>query len=536
MDLDEPPTGPLINIRRHTEDLDDNIRNAGEQFNKSGPGQGLEADLAGMPGGGASPTARSFDRRQKSPNRYLGIQGSEDHKIYTHDYKGSGQARLLSQFSMRSDGGLDLEGQHIARVAQSIKPFDYICSDDELVDKIQEDLEPALPSYFHKSKQYFLPWTVLHRVLSTQTVLRLLRLLNNSDKQRSESELDALAHKIAPPLHTLGGMSGQFRRTFATLILVDRESMIYAFVEAELNDMALLDIQFEGLKPTSIRFGSLFHGWRSKEIKRFESVRWQLSPTFLAAKRDSEPDTGSSPVNGASNITYFKRILYNMRSTEEVLPFEPVGREDISGGFADVRFYKLHEDQQDLPRFTRDKSNNPIAVKTLKNESKGTQEQCDAYVNEVYVMERLASALASPHIAKLLATIEVRRTVSKRERSDYHLILEAADRNVEALWSSGEWWQRRVVSGEVSNLHLAKWVSRQCYGLTHALWKFHKFPKTDKDIDEKTRGLHCDIKPDNLLHYENWNIDDGYEPKGTGMFNIRGLLSLRSNLLVEIGS
>ncbi|KAK0649012.1 kinase-like domain-containing protein [Cercophora newfieldiana] len=465
-----------------------------------------------MPGGSVSPTIRSFDNREKSPNRYLGIQGNKDHITYTDNYA-TPQARLLSQFSVRVDGGLDLEGQHIARVALDIEPIDYsACSDEDLVDKIQEDLEPVLSSYFHKSKQYFLPWTVLHKVLSTPTVLRLLRNLNDKAKL-TEAELDALAKRIAPPLHTLGGMSGQFRRTFAALILVERESMIFAFVHAELNDVSLLGVEFEGLKPKSKNFGSLFNGWRSKDIKRFESVRWELSPTFLAAKREIDPsqEAEAGSREGNNQPVYFKRILYELRSTEEVLPFQQVDRKDISGGFADVRFFKLHEDQQDLPRFTRDGSHNPIAVKTLKNESKGTADQCMAYVNEVYVMERLASTIPSPHIAKLLATIEVPKSVSGRERSDYHLVLEAADRNVESLWTSRGWWAQRGVS----DLHLAKWVSRQCYGLTHALWQFHEFPKKDKDMNEKTRGLHCDIKPDNLLHYQNWDPSAGPDPKGT---------------------
>lgn len=129
-------------------------------------------------------------------------------------------------------------------------------------------------------------------------------------------------------------------------------------------------------------------------------------------------------------------------------------------------------------------------------------------------MERLASAIDSQHMAKLLATIEVPRAINDRERSDYHLVLEAADRSVDSLWSSQEWWDRYPARG-ITELELAKWVARQCYGLADALWKFHRFPRTKDDGNDKTHGLHCDIKPDNILHYENWKFDVARDSKGT---------------------
>lgn len=470
-----------------------------------------------MPGGDISPNARSFNNRQKSPNPHLGIPGPDDHEGYTNNYKIGHRLRLASEFSICSDRGPDLESQHIARVAQTIQPIDYdACPDADLVSTVQEDLEPKISSFFYKAEHYFLPWTVLHQVLTTHTVLRLLRHL---DREGGTRQREALANRIAPPLHSLGGfvgVNGQFRRTFATLLLTGREHMIFAFVDAGLNDGALLEVEFKKLKPTSREFGPLFKGWRSREVKLFKSLRWQLWPTFVAAQRQPEPDEGArtDPVHGANRVTYFKRIRYKLRSTEEILPVERVDRPDISGGFADVRFFMLHEHQQDLPRFTRDGNKNPVAVKTLKNDTKGTAEQCEAYLNEVYVMGRLESAIASPHIAKLLATIEVSSSISAQERSDYHLVLEAADRNVENLWTSEEWWANYPARG-VTDTDLAKWVSRQCYGLTDALWKLHDFPRGDQDTNDKTHGLHRDIKPDNLLHYENWNPETGYDPEGT---------------------
>ena len=529
------PTPPSINIDQRAV-ADEQVRNAGEQFNisRSGsPSNSPEADFANLPGGSISPTVRSFQNREKNPNRRIGIHGAEDHRIYTRDYALNlrNQVRLLSQFSVISDRGLDLEGQHIARVARTITPLDYstISSDAALIQQVRVDLEPVISSFFYKAEHYFLPWTRLHKVLSTNTVARLLRHISGTlAMQLTEEELAAFANRIAPPLPSLsgvGGVNGQFRRTFATLILIRREQLVFSFIRAKLDDGALLEVKFEGLKAVSSEFDSLFNDWIPSEIKSFKSYRWQLSPTFFAAKRKSEPieETCLGTVDQGTHVACFKRIRYKLRSTEEVLPFEQVSRDDISGGFADVRFFKLHEDQQDLPRFTRDGNKNPIAVKTLKNDTKGTNDQYTAYVNEVYVMERLSSAISTPHMAQLLGTIEVPSSISDGERSDYHLVLEAADRNVEKLWTDTEWWKKYPL--RVTDLHLAKWVARQCYGITDALAKFHDFPKKDHDMNDKIHGLHCDIKPDNLLHYENWNPDTAYDPKGT-VDEILGVIQL----------
>jgi serine/threonine protein kinase len=142
-------------------------------------------------------------------------------------------------------------------------------------------------------------------------------------------------------------------------------------------------------------------------------------------------------------------------------------------------------------------------------------------------------------MAKLLATIEVPRAAPDRERSDYHIVLEAADRTVEKLWCSHEWWNQYPARG-ITDLDLTKWVASQCYGLADALWKFHVLPKKDGDLNEKRRGLHCDIKPDNILHYEEWAIQPNANPKATvherlGVLQLSdfGLSSFHSTRSVE---
>ncbi|KAK0725055.1 hypothetical protein B0H67DRAFT_569393 [Lasiosphaeris hirsuta] len=491
---------------------------------------------------------RSPQPRHKNYPNLLGIQGPDDHKQYNNNYHdGIEQTRLqLDQWSQVSDRGLGLEGKHIARVAPTMQPTSYplALSAGYLIERVKTDLEPNISVFFPQSEKYFLPLTVLHKVLSTGTVLRLLQILS---QDRSELDLVELANKIAPPLSSLStgdGINKQYRRTFATLILGRLENMIFDFVEAALDDEELLKIEvtlegqvkLDGITPPP-PLGTLFSSedWSVEKIKSFKRLRWELSPTFVAAKW--EPGAGGDE---ADTTELPKRVRYQLRSIEEVLPFEPADREPITGGFSEVRFFSLHKDQQGLDRYTRREKDNHIAVKTLNNYRKGSNEQQRAYIDEVYVMERLASTISSPHISKLLATIEVPRAVSHQQRSDYHLIMEAADRSLDKLWGSKEWWATWWKTRSENDTHLAKWVSRQCYGLADALSKLHDFPKQSGDINDKTHGLHCDIKPENILHYECWKLNSSDVPGGTvdeelGVLQLSdfGLSSFHSTMSVE---
>ncbi len=126
-------------------------------------------------------------------------------------------------------------------------------------------------------------------------------------------------------------------------------------------------------------------------------------------------------------------------------------------------------------------------------------------------MERLAARLNSPHISKLLTTLESPKEGSTSLRTEYHLVMEAADMNLEKLWETWDW----RTSTDVAYPDLARWVSLQCFGLADALQKIHHMPRNEGDGDKKTHGLHCDIKPDNILYYKNWKTDPQFNPMGT---------------------
>jgi len=93
-------------------------------------------------------------------------------------------------------------------------------------------------------------------------------------------------------------------------------------------------------------------------------------------------------------------------------------------------------------------------------------------------------------------------------------MFEKADRTVQALWEDKIWWDERKRNG-ITDEDLAKWAALQCYGLSHAISEFHNFQKAGSDKDPKTKGLHCDIKPDNIFHYEQWKAAPNSTPNDT---------------------
>ena len=114
------------------------------------------------------------------------------------------------------------------------------------------------------------------------------------------------------------------------------------------------------------------------------------------------------------------------------------------------------------------------------------------------MLDRL-SQLKTPHIAKLLGAYEV---PSGPESYDYFLMFECADSTLLAIWEKEpKDWEPSSPSKTI-----AKWVASQAYGLTKALKQLHNFEtyRSEDDTDNKTHGIHGDLKPDNILHYKNW--------------------------------
>lgn len=122
------------------------------------------------------------------------------------------------------------------------------------------------------------------------------------------------------------------------------------------------------------------------------------------------------------------------------------------------------------------------------------------FKSERYVLQRLASGNRSQHLIKLLATLETPRNNGPNK---YHFVFEAADGTIETLWRDETLWGKRP-----DKTSLSRWVARQCHGLADGLAQFHEFQRDAGDDNPKTRGMHGDIKPDNIFWYKNWIMDN----------------------------
>ena len=144
----------------------------------------------------------------------------------------------------------------------------------------------------------------------------------------------------------------------------------------------------------------------------------------------------------------------------------------------------------------------PIAVKRLedKRPSDHPRDLSEKFKTERSVLQRLVSGNRSQHLIKLLATFE---TPGRNCPNKYHFVFEAADGTIETLWRDETLWGKHA-----DRASLSRWVARQCHGLAEGLAQFHRFQRGPGDDNTKTRGMHGDIKPDNIFWYRDWIVND----------------------------
>lgn len=136
-----------------------------------------------------------------------------------------------------------------------------------------------------------------------------------------------------------------------------------------------------------------------------------------------------------------------------------------------------------------------MAIKELKSDSR------EAFDDEVAILKRL-STNSNPHLVKLILTME---TIEDDKK--FYLMFPYANGNLRGFWHS-----KNPHSGDPLYVTYSSWVARQCRGLVAALHILHDLRKVsvgdssaEPDQSDRYHGIHGDIKPENLLWYENWN-------------------------------
>ncbi|KAJ9148594.1 Kinase-like protein [Pleurostoma richardsiae] len=461
-----------------------------------------------------------------SPRDYGGYEtdtDDEDGKAALAPLRGLGvptisySQRLPGEPSQITDLGEGLYTMAMLERTTSSLPISY--------DGTQGDLQRKLFAEVHKilrqtgGDRGFLPRHKLDKLVYQESVETELARIEASFRNRlrkslpfwrtpaTESEIHAMARKICELTTSTGAAEyseqldkRSFRKIFAILLLIERPSKIWNFVEEGVSDadLPLVKIQRKSrpwtfkLRRKEARHTSLqcFKGWRHSTIARFEEWQWaMLAPYFARGTR--------------------KDVKHYTLPDETILPFTSWENKREPGGFGQVYKVSIHPDHHNFGN--QKESKRGFAVKRLFS-----RKEAD-FRREVKILKRL-SGDSHPHLISLLATYKY--------RGEYYLIFHWAEADLLGYWE-------KINPSPNKDLDTVKWLIQQCRGIAEALSKVHRYdtdsnssllhpegaPQVTRESNGAAKvpitsgnpvhmiGRHGDIKPENLLYFPNGSKD-----------------------------
>ncbi|KAK1479999.1 protein kinase [Colletotrichum cuscutae] len=331
----------------------------------------------------------------------------------------------------------------------------------------------------------YLPLDAL-RQLVTPSVVR--RLLGHAFVHSEPGLLDDWVFEISGKETTLTpGRQPRRRKLFAILILMEQVQLIRDFIENDLDDRILpLQIKREAFQEpviqlqteTGIILDCLAH-WHTRHLSSF--VQWQetiCTPFFKMPGRE---------------------VHYYELNSKTILPFETYKLVRV-GGYGSVRKVSIHPAHHNCGTAPneRGKDSRDFAIKQLHSESP------EEYEREVELFERLG-AQSQKHGPDHLIQLQL----TYKHGQSYYLVFPWADGNL------CEFWERHIANP--SSHFEVIWLLEQLLGLVHALRKIHHLrTMPDSDIvppvsdspqilfDDKHWGRHGDIKPENILWFQEY--------------------------------
>ncbi|KAJ2902949.1 hypothetical protein MKZ38_010601 [Zalerion maritima] len=406
-------------------------------------------------------------------------------------------------------------------------------------------------SSLRNSRDYFVPYPDLLGVFNQDVVFQVLEerfeTMNKTSTRKpgptseqharqSSDEIRQLAAKICPGVVRKNQQA--YYRAFATVVMMERPELILDLLDNMVDDSQLpLFVRGSPKKlfirtvagssdEENVQFKECKLGWDERDIEDFEQFQESFTAPFFSRKIESCDDG-----------TQKARISHFQLWPNVVLPFKLAYNADEpgpmgSGAYGQVFRCELHEAHHSLPDY-RDanasssqirSSESPqlVAVKVLTSNVPRP-----AFETESYILSRLTQSVPSDapgyaHIAKILVTFEVPTTIYSPDHSQpsqYYLVFPLADANLEQFMESPP-----PIFSSLSSAKKTEWAAKQCWGLSEALHAFHKSPyRRESDIDPRTEGLHCDIKPRNILWYR--KFDTVQDPLGVLQITDFGLAS-----------
>jgi hypothetical protein len=271
-----------------------------------------------------SPEETTGQNVRRVNSKLLGIQTGS--KPTTPSLSQASTLSIVTEGGMTTcgDGGQNLERLFLKNNPGKVSHRSYAAV-ESVVKSVRTDLnadETKVQSAAN-SKPFFIPCTALYSIMSQETVGLLLTELYPGEK------LGMMNKKVLAPL--LPG-APSFRRTIAILILIHKQADLRWFFQQDINDSEL-PFDFIEMKNPRSKYAEL--GWETEDFRNFCRVRSEVSPVFFAVSKSDEKE---------------KIVHYQCRSGE-VVPFTKHNW-TVRAGFGEVSSYNLHEDQQNLHRYT----------------------------------------------------------------------------------------------------------------------------------------------------------------------------------------
>ncbi|KAH9211752.1 kinase-like domain-containing protein [Leptodontidium sp. 2 PMI_412] len=350
---------------------------------------------------------------------------------------------------------------------------------------LKEQLYEARLECPHRAHCFIVPRSVQEKLITVATV--------SKDIQARNSEIDdkkatAYAEKACK----------SSRQLYATLAYIKKGADICALLDEGITDADLPFVR----KPDAPRKFALHRNngepiktletWRDKYLENFDRFQWWMNAPIFRLNED----------------------LYDL-DVKTVLPFVPVelrGDELArkQGGYSEVYPVRIHPAHHEFwERSGRPEDEPLVAVKRLFNSDE------TEFMKEATILNAVGLK-HHPHLIKLLATY--------KHEGKYHLMFPYANANLRKYWDDRP-------SPEF-NRDTVLWSLRQMTGIANGLLRIHTFSVTyplrattgagsirmPKDVKlmvergEEWFGRHGDIKPENVLWFE--NDRENQDPKG----------------------
>lgn len=295
-------------------------------------------------------------------------------------------------------------------------------------------------------------------------------------------------------------------RIMTILINIDKPESIKEFIEAGIND-SHLPLECDKGKailycagPIDLRLdlSKSRPAWLKKHCRHFYQEQWATiapffykpddqAPHYVLHEKDAPPFTMKRTVDMEDDDE-------SEEEEEEALDAER-GQTRIlgGGGFADVYCTKVHKEYQDFGNLPLAHKDGWLAIKRLRIDSPRT------FREEVQMLKRISNTHA--HLIPLILTYD-----QPSEAGRYHFVFPWATSDMRGLWVKER-------TGPYYNDPF--WLLNQCYGITDALSLVHNDYNQQEDPTSQVPkfGRHGDIKPDNILLFENYVGADAEGPR-----------------------